>query len=156
MLNIVAYILIVLGLIITAVNLPGVWLIFGGILVSAISVKFVGISVPWILLFFFVALIAGFIDNIVVLLGAQKFGASKWGIIGALVGVIVGFLIGNIVGVIFGPFLGAVAFELIFAARNGKGALKAGIGTIVGMVASVFVKMVIAIIMVAVWQILLH
>ena len=156
MLNIIAYILIVLGLIITAVNLPGVWLIFVGILISAISEKFLHITIPWLILFFITALIASFIDNIVILLGAKKFGATKWGIIGAIVGAIIGFLIGNIIGVILGPFLGAVAFELAFASRNNKEAFKAGLGTIIGMVASVFVKMIIAIIMVAIWQILLR
>jgi uncharacterized protein YqgC (DUF456 family) len=156
MLNIISYILIVIGLIITAVNLPGVWLIFVGILLSAISGQFLNITAPWLILFFIVALLSGFIDNVVMLLGAKKFGATKWGIIGAIVGAIVGFLIGNIVGVILGPFLGAVAFELAFASRNNKEAFKAGVGTIIGMVASVFVKMVIAIIMVAIWQVLLR
>lgn len=155
-LTIIAYIFVVVGLLITAINLPGIWVILVGILISAISGKFVEITPFWMLFMLFIALLSSFVDNIVVLLGAKRYGATKWGIIGAIVGMIVGFILGSLVGLILGPFIGAVLFEILFARKESSQALQAGVGTIVGMVASIFVKMGIAIFLIILWQILLR
>jgi len=45
--------------------------------------------------------------------GARKFGASRWGAIGALIGFLVGMLVFPPLGALIGAFLGAVAVELI-------------------------------------------
>lgn len=70
-------------------------------------------------------------------LGTKKFGGSKAGMAGALIGGIVGIFFGFI-GIIAGPILGALFAELVIAGRewreSGKAATGAFIGFLLGMV----------------------
>lgn len=70
-------------------------------------------------------------------LGTKKFGGSRAGMIGALVGGIVGIFFGFI-GIIAGPMLGALLAELIIANRewreSGRAATGAFVGFLLGMV----------------------
>jgi uncharacterized protein YqgC (DUF456 family) len=69
--------------------------------------------------------------------GARYFGATKWGMSGALVGAVVGVFFG-IVGLFVGPVIGAVAGEfiagkrMIDAGRAGWGSLLGNLGAMVG------------------------
>lgn len=71
--------------------------------------------------------------------GAKQAGASKWGQIGAIVGLTLGFLGflptlpfgGPLLGIILGPLLGAIVGEYLYR-RNLKLAFKAGVGIVVG------------------------
>jgi uncharacterized protein YqgC (DUF456 family) len=95
--------------------------------------------------------VASFLDNVAVAIGAGKFGASKWGIVGAIIGGLVGFAIGNLFGLIFGPFIGAVLMEVIVANKDVDSAIRAGFGTFIGYLFSIFLKFVIAVVMVSTW-----
>jgi uncharacterized protein len=81
-------------------------------------------------------------------LGARAFGASRWSIIGAGVGLLVGLFLG-LPGIVFGPAVGALAFEY---ARdpNFERALKAGAGAFVGFVLGSAVKVALAFVLVGV------
>ena len=87
--------------------------------------------------------------------GAKKMGASRWGIIGAILGLIIGFIVGNILGLIIGPFVGALLFELI-GGKNFKAASKAGLGTFIGYLGSAFIKIIIGVVIIGVfiWNVL--
>ncbi len=71
--------------------------------------------------------------------GAKQAGASKWGQIGAIVGLILGMLGllsalpfgGPLLGILLGPLLGAVVGEYLYQ-RDLKLAFKAGVGIVVG------------------------
>lgn len=79
-------------------------------------------------------------------LGAKKFGATRWGAIGGIIGAIGGLFFG-IVGVFIGPLVGVLAGELI----GGKGLLPAGKstwGTFLGTTAGMIAKLVIASVMI--------
>ncbi len=92
--------------------------------------------------------------------GAKKFGATKWGIWGALAGGIIGIFLGPL-GLLLGPLLGAVTFELlggiigaltgkiVFSRRNITSATKSGYGTVLGTIAGIILKGISAILMVA-------
>src|SRR5437016_8914341 len=54
-------------------------------------------------------------------LGAKRFGATKWGLIGGAVGALLGLFFG-LLGLFVGPVIGAIAGELI----GGKQIMKAG------------------------------
>jgi uncharacterized protein len=127
------------GVIMTLVNLPGIWLVFIGLLVFAIYNGFVLITGSTLWLLFGVTLVIGFIDNLVILLGAKKYGSSKWGMFGAILGGMIGILSGP-VGLIVGPFIGATLFELAFAKKDMNTALKAGRGALFGFLASLVIK----------------
>jgi len=144
MLDILLYVLVgalfVLGVIISLFNLPGIWAVFIGILIFAKSTNFEVISSNTLWVLVIISLFITFIDNITMPIGAKKFGASKWGMAGALIGGFVGMLVGNIIGLLVGPLMGAIIFELTFAKKDTATALKAGIGALIGFITSIVIK----------------
>ena len=74
--------------------------------------------------------------------GAKKFGATRWGGIGGIVGTIVGLFFG-IPGVFIGPLAGVLLGELL----GGQGLLPAGRstwGAFLGATAGIVLKLIIA------------
>ncbi len=80
--------------------------------------------------------------------GAKYFGATKWGMFGAVLGAIVGLFFG-IVGLFVGPVIGAIAGEfvagkrMIAAGRAGWGSLLGNIGGMIGKVIIAFAMITI-------------
>lgn len=81
--------------------------------------------------------------------GAKWFGGTRWGAGGAFVGGIVGLFFMP-VGLIAGPLIGAFLFEKAFAKQEMKPAVSSGIGSAVGTLAGMGMKIVIGLAMV-VW-----
>ena len=79
--------------------------------------------------------------------GAKRFGATKWGTFGAVIGTIGGLFFG-FPGLLIGPLLGAVAGELI-AGKRLVSAGRAGWGTVLGNLAGIVAKLVIALAMIS-------
>ena len=80
-------------------------------------------------------------------LGAKKFGATRWGAIGGLVGTIIGMFFFPW-GLLLGPMLGVLAGELI----GGQELLPAGKstwGTLLGTTAGIIANAIIGVVMVA-------
>ena len=82
-------------------------------------------------------------------LGARYFGATKWGMFGALLGAIIGIFFG-IVGLFVGPVLGAVAGEFI-AGKRMIDAGRAGWGSLLGNLGAMVGKLVIALVMITIF-----
>jgi uncharacterized protein YqgC (DUF456 family) len=79
--------------------------------------------------------------------GARRFGATRWGMLGAVVGAVVGLFFG-LPGLLLGPVLGALAGEII----GGKRLLpagRAGWGALLGNVVALLGKLLIALAMVS-------
>jgi uncharacterized protein YqgC (DUF456 family) len=87
------------------------------------------------------------VDLIGGLYGARRFGATRWGVIGAILGAIVGLFFG-LLGLLVGPIIGAVASEIIGGKRL-VDAGRAGWGTLLGNLAGMVGKLVIAFAMVS-------
>ena len=79
--------------------------------------------------------------------GAKRFGATRWGTFGAVIGTIVGLFFG-FPGLLIGPLLGAVAGELI-AGKRLVSAGRAGWGTVLGNLAGILAKLIIALAMIS-------
>lgn len=75
--------------------------------------------------------------------GVNKFGGTKYGQWGSVLGVIVGLFLGPI-GIILGPFVGALVGELV-GGKDFESGLKAAFGSFVGT----FVGMVLGIVVAA-------
>jgi uncharacterized protein YqgC (DUF456 family) len=78
-------------------------------------------------------------DNLASAMGAKWFGATKWGMYGAIAGGVVGLFFG-IIGLLAGPLIGAFAGELLLARKRISGSLKSTWGTLVGTAAGVLVR----------------
>lgn len=150
--NIIIYILLgivsLAGLVLTVVNLPGIWLIFGATLVAGIMDKFQNITPTILLVFFLLCVASTFADNIAAALGAKKFGGTGWGMAGAVIGGIAGMFSGSIWGILLGPLVGAVLFEMLFAKKDINTSLKAGWGTFVGILVSMVLKLGLSVVLI--------
>jgi len=102
----------------------------------------------WIWVFLSVLTVLGMlVDNITTLVGAKCFGSSRAAVWMSLVGFLVGCFFFPI-GLIVGPFLGAVLAELLIARRDWKQSSVSGLGALLGVVAGMYAKVLIAAIMV--------
>jgi uncharacterized protein len=81
--------------------------------------------------------------------GAKYFGATKWGIFGAILGAIVGLFFG-IIGLFVGPVIGAVAGEFI-AGKQMVDASRAGWGSLLGNIGGMLAKLIIGLAMITIF-----
>ena len=142
----IAGIIIVVGFIASILpNLPGIPVMFGGMLLAAWAGHFQKIPV-WVIVF--LAVLAAFsivFDFLAGTWGAKRYGASKAAVWGALLGTIVGLFFG-IPGIILGPFVGAVIGQIASGSRVDHAA-KVGFGTWVGLLIGTAIKLGVAFMM---------
>ena len=81
--------------------------------------------------------------------GTKWFGGTRWGALGALFGGIVGMFFMPF-GLLVGPLLGAFICEIAFARKETRTAVISGVGSMVGTLAGMGVKMIIGVVMI-VW-----
>src|SRR4030095_15118328 len=115
-------------------GLPGIPLIFGGVLLAAWIDDFQGIS-AWVVRIPPVLAVIGFaVDYLAAAASARRIGASRQGIVGAAIGTLVGIFTG-LWGLVFMPLAGAAIGEFIAhrdALRAGKVGIAARLGVRVG------------------------
>ena len=92
-----------------------------------------------------ITIVVTVMDNFIPIIGTKKFGGTKYGIVGATLGLIVGIFFGPI-GIIAGPFLGAFVGEIIKDSKDSKKAFKAALGSFIGFLASTLLKFICSII----------
>lgn len=113
-------------------------------------------KITWLMLAIFaVVTIASIVlENLANIYGAKKFGATRWGIFGSIIGTGGGLYIGGPVGLILGPAIGTVVFEVI-GGKSYKGALKSGLGNLVGFLGGSLIKIIIGLTMIAffIWKV---
>ena len=126
--------------------LPGPLLILAGALLWAFATDFE--TLGWGRL----ALLAGLTAASAVLgflaaaLGARRYGASRWGVAGALVGAVAGIFFGPL-GLLIGCMAGAVVGELLRGADL-AGSLRSGVGAVVGLLAGLVADLVVCVTMI--------
>jgi len=80
--------------------------------------------------------------------GAKIFGSSKWGVIGAIGGGLVGGFLFSLPGLLLGPLIGVFLLELIVK-RKFRSAARSTTGTVIGSLAGMVLKTIIAASMIA-------
>ena len=88
-----------------------------------------------------VVVIVVVIDYVNPIIGAKRFGGTKYGNWGCAIGTVIGLFFQPF-GIILGPFLGAVVGELI-GKKEFKDALKAGFGAFIGFLFGFLLKMAV-------------
>jgi uncharacterized protein YqgC (DUF456 family) len=81
------------------------------------------------------------LDYLLPAAAAKKYGASRLGFWGAIIGMIFGILFFPPLGMIIGAFLGAIVGELLKGKQSYE-ALKAGWGVFMGVVLAVLLKLI--------------
>jgi uncharacterized protein YqgC (DUF456 family) len=85
------------------------------------------------------------LDYAIPALGAKKWGGSRYGILGALIGVVIGLFVLPPFGFLIFPILGATLGEMLIGTTFKK-ALKAGFGALAGLVMGTMLKFSITIV----------
>lgn len=145
---VIAAILVVVGLVGTVLPaLPGLPLVFAGMLLAAWAGDFQQISVFTVVVLGILTLLSLAIDFWATALGAKRVGASRKALVGAVLGTFAGIFFGPI-GLFVGPFVGALAGELLHNRKlDGRGlgqATKVGFGTWLGIVFGAVLKLTLA------------
>jgi uncharacterized protein len=78
--------------------------------------------------------------------GARRYGASRWGMLGAIVGALVGVFFGP-VGLIVGCVVGAVGAELVRGSELAA-SVRSGVGALLGLLAGLVADLVVCVTMI--------
>lgn len=157
---IVAILLVVAGIAGTVLPmLPGVPLVFAGLLLAAWHGGFDQVSILTMVIIGVIAGLAWAVDFFASIVTAKKVGASKYALWGAGIGAVVG-IAGGIVGLIIGPAIGAIIGELISHKNTTKQAISkeattkattVGIAAGLGFVLALAIKIVLVLTMLAIF-----
>ncbi len=135
--------------------LPGVPLIYACLI-------FYGFVSGWKAYGLVTVIVWGVVTGVTVLIdlyagsvGAKRYGASRYGFWGAVLGAVFGAVVAGLPGIIIGPIIGAVAGELL-AGRSYREAWLSGWGTFIGFLSGSLVKIIVASLMIGtfIWQVL--
>jgi len=129
--------------------LPGVPLVFAGMLLAAWADHFAHVGVVTLTVLGILSALALAIDFVAGLAGARRVGASGQALWGAMLGTLVGLFFG-LPGILFGPFVGAVAGELAAGSRVGRAA-HVGVGTWLGLLFGTLAKLALCFTMLGVF-----
>lgn len=81
-------------------------------------------------------------------LGSRWFGGTRWGALGAFIGAIIGIFYFPF-GLVLGPLIGAIACEMIFGKQKSRPATISGVGSVVGTLAGLGMKIAVGVLMTA-------
>lgn len=127
--------------------LPGPLLVFLAALGHVLLRPESGASWWCVVGLFMLVLVAYVLDFASGAAGTRWFGGSKYAVWGVLVGGIVG-LFAPFPGLILGPLLGGFCFELWFAKKELRPAVKSTVGTVVGTGMGLVLRLIISLLMV--------
>lgn len=149
------------GLIAVPLGLSGNFIIVGVALLYDLAFGFEVFGPVWLVVFLIAAVLGEVVESLLGVVAARRYGAGRWGMLGAFVGGVVGAIAGSgvlpIIGTILGSFVGAFGGALAgeYLARREepdglRGGMRAGWGAFAGRVAAIGVKSAIGVAMVAV------
>lgn len=81
-------------------------------------------------------------DNFLSAWGAKRFGSTRAGIWGAIIGLMIGIFALPGWGAIVGPFLGALVAEMVVERNNIRQAFRSGLGAFLGSISGILLKIV--------------
>jgi uncharacterized protein YqgC (DUF456 family) len=136
------------GLCIVIVSLPGLWVMALAAAVYAVLTKLALITPKVLLVLLSLALVAEIIDFVAAGAGAKRAGASRRGLIGAIIGGMLGAfvfslplpIIGTLAGVCIGTFVGALIGELSIGKEIGQ-SVRIGANATAGKLVGVLFKL---------------
>jgi uncharacterized protein YqgC (DUF456 family) len=140
--------LIILGLFLALLGLigcllpviPGPPISFVALLVLSYAKNWEAFSVTFLVVMGVLTVVVVVLDYVGPAGGAKKYGASKTGVAGSVIGMLAGVFFFPPLGLFIGAFVGALVGELI-ARKGGKEALRAGWGVFVGIMVGTGLKL---------------
>ena len=134
------YFLIIIGIFLPF--LPGPPLNYGALLLLHFTTNH-QFSMKFLVVWAIISAMVVLLDYLIPIWGTKKFGGSKQGVWGSVIGLVAGLFIFPPFGIIIFPFAGAVVGELI-AGKDTGSALKAGFGSFAGFLAGTILKLIVS------------
>lgn len=122
--------------------LPGVPIALAGAIIAAWIVGFQEFGLTPLIITLILTILALALDYVAAVIGAKRYGASRAGVWGSILGSLAGLFFFPPFGFLLGAIIGAILLELLSgrvfdeAVRSGLGAL---LGTLGGVVAKLFI-----------------
>lgn len=120
--------------------IPGPPLSYAGLLLLHFTEKY-SFSNKFLIIWAVITVAVYSVDYMIPIWGTKKFGGSKRGVWGSIIGLVIGLFFFPPIGIIIGPFLGAVIGELS-AGKDSGVALKSGFGAFIGFLAGTLLKLI--------------
>lgn len=151
------YIVVVLGILLLAVaiagvflpGLPGPPLAFGSLILvlynPLAASRMADSNYMWLIIFGIITLIITIIDYYLPIWGTKKFGGTSAGAKGSVVGLILGIFASPFslaTSLVIGPLVGAIAGELV-AGESKSTAFKSGLGSFLGFLVGAIMKVIV-------------
>jgi len=141
-------VLIILGLLFALIDLigcilpviPGPPLSFFALIILSYAKDWEPFSTTFLIIMAGLTTVVTISDYVVPAIGAKRYGASKLGVWGSIIGMLIGFFIFPPWGMLIGAIIGALAGELA-GGKKGKMALRAGWGVFVGNIMGIGLKL---------------
>lgn len=148
--NILFILILIFGLVSNFLSIPGNFIVALNTLWYGLVTNFEKISFSFFITLIIIAAAVEFAEYLIIALGAKRYGASRWGVVGAILGGIIGGLSGftfsPIFGAIIGGFLGVIVgtilLELIIKGRDLNAAYHAMLGALIGKVGGLTIKVI--------------
>lgn len=119
--------------------LPGPPLAYGGLLLLQ-ATRYGDFSLAFFLVLGAFTVLVTALDYLVPAWGTKKFGGSRRGVVGAVIGLVIGIIFFPPLGIIVGPFVGALVGELT-TGQGFAGALRASFGSLAGTLLGTVLKL---------------
>ncbi len=119
--------------------LPGPPLAYGGLLLLQ-ATRYGDFSLAFFLILGAFTVLVTALDYLVPAWGTKKFGGSRRGVVGAVIGLVIGIIFFPPLGIIVGPFVGALVGELT-TGQGFAGALRASFGSLAGTLLGTVLKL---------------
>lgn len=123
--------------------LPGVTLIFLTIAAYGWYEGFHSITAYYLIILAGLTLLSHVVEYLSAYWGAKKYGSSKYGTWGAIIGMLLGIFVFPPLGIFIGAFGGAVLGEYI-TCNNWEKSVRAGLGTLVGILSGMVFNVLLA------------
>ena len=143
-LAVIAWILLIVGVVGSVIPIiPGPPLGFLGVVVLHFT-AYADVPSWFFIVFGILVILVTVLDYFIPVWGTKKFGGTRSGKIGSIVGVFAGLFLLPPIGIIIGPFLGAFIGEMIHDNTNTKKALKSATGSFLGFLLGTGLKLVVS------------
>lgn len=120
--------------------LPGPPLSYVGLILLHLTERY-QFSTNFLVIWGIITIVVYLLDYFIPVWGTKKFGGSKRGVWGSIIGLLVGMFLFPPFGIIVGPFAGAVLGELS-GGKQSKEALRSGFGSFVGFLVGTLLKLI--------------
>ena len=122
--------------------LPGTPLCYLGIILLHFS-SYAEFSISFLILWAGIIVLVQGLNYFIPIWGTKKFGGSKKGVWGSMIGMLIGLFTGGPLGIIVGTVLGAFIGEMLAGKETSK-AIRAAFGSFIGFMAGTISQLVVA------------